>query len=106
MDNDFPKWRVDESNDNPGFCRLTIREEGTDRLIASVPELPGDDEEKIATLRNEARLLALAPELAFMLERFVYASESKNEPKYGDGKLYRWAKKAAYNLIDRVKGLK
>ncbi len=104
MDNDFPKWRVDESNDNPGFCRLTIREEGTDRLIASVPELPGDDEEKIATLRNEARLLALAPELAFMLERFVYASESK--PKYGDGKLYRWAKKAAYNLIDRVKGLK
>ncbi len=106
MDDDFPKWRVDESNENPGFVRLAIREEGTDRLIALLPELPDGDEEKIAALREEARLLALAPELAFMLERFVYAFESKDEYKYGDGKLYRWAKKTAYNLIDRVKGLK
>ena len=101
MDDGFPKWYVHEDD-----ARLTIREEGTDRLIASLPELRGDDEEKIAALREEARLLALAPELAFMLERFVYAFESKNEPKYSDGKLYRWAKQAAYNLIDRVKGLK
>ncbi len=106
MDYEFPKWRVDESNDNPGFCRLTIREEGTDRLIAESPEVPLGDEEKITALREEARLLALAPELAFMLERFVYAFETKNDPKYSDGKLYRWAKKAAYNLIDRTKGLK
>ncbi len=41
-----------------------------------------------------------------MLERYVYAFEAKDEPKYNDGKLYRWAKKAAYDLIDRVKGLK
>ena len=102
MDNDFPTWYVHEEDD----ARLTIRETGSDRLIATLPEWPGGDEEKIAALRKEARLLALAPELAFMLERFVYASESKNEPKYGDGKLYRWAKKAAYNLIDRTKGLK
>ncbi len=33
-------WHVvDESDDRSGFCRLTIREEGTDRLIAELPEV-------------------------------------------------------------------
>ena len=100
-------WFVkDESHQRPGYCCLTIREEGTDRLIASLPEVAIDDDEKVAALREEARILTLSPELAFMLERFVYAFETKNEPKYSDGKLYREAKKAAYNLIDRIKGLK
>ncbi len=102
MEYSFPTWYVHEEND----ARLTIRETGSDRLIASLPELPDGDEEKVAALRDEARLLALTPELAFMLERFVYASEAKSEPKYADGSLYRTTKKAAYNLIDRVKGLK
>ncbi len=102
MEYSFPTWYVHEEDD----ARLTIRETGSDRLIASLPELPDGDEEKVAALRDEARLLALTPELAFMLERFVYASEAKSEPKYADGSLYRTTKKAAYNLIDRVKGLK
>jgi len=55
---------------------------------------------------EEARIIALAPELVSMLERMVYAAETKDAPKYSDGELYREAVKDAYNLIDRVKGLK
>ncbi len=102
MEYDFPTWYVHEEDD----ARLTIRETGSDRLIALLPEVPDGDEEKVAVAREDARILSLAPELAFMLERFVYASEAKSEPKYADGSLYRTTKKAAYDLIDRVKGLK
>ena len=101
------KWHVeDESTTRPPTLRLTIRETETNRLVAMLPEVALDAEGTIPTLHDDARLLALAPELAFMLERMIYAAETRDLPKYADGKLYRGTKKATYDLLDRIKGLK
>jgi hypothetical protein len=41
-----------------------------------------------------------------MLERMVYAAETRDELKYADGTLYRETRDESYDLLDRVKGLK
>ena len=99
------KWHVDDES-SPQTLRLTIRETETNRLIAMLPEVSLLAEEIVPTLRGDARLLTLAPELAFMLERLLYAAETRKEWKYRDGNLYRETREGAYNLLDRIKGLK
>jgi len=102
-----PTWYVhEEISEESKTLRITIRETQSRRRIATLPDARLDETSKIAVLRDEARRLALAPELAFMLERFVYAAETRDEPKYADGQLYRTTKKDAYHLMDRVNGLK
>ena len=99
------KWFVNDES-TPQTLRLTIRETETNQLVAMLPEISFLAEEGIPVLRDKARLLALAPELAFVLERLLYAAETRKEWKYRDGNLYRETREEAYNLLDRVKGLK
>ena len=107
MSIDKQKWYVQEEiAERPKRVRITVRDTKSKRLIATLPEARLDEESKIAVIREEARRLALVPELTFMLEWFVYAAETRGESKYADGKLYRKAKKNAYDLLGRVKGLK
>ena len=106
MDIDNQRWHVKaEIVKRSKKLRITIRDAKTDRIIATLPDTSLDDEEKIAVLHEEARLLALAPELALLLERMVYAAEAKEEPKYSDGTMYRETRKATYNMIDHLKGV-
>ena len=101
------RWYVQEEiSGNADILQIAVWEEKTRRRIATLPDAGLDETAKIAVLREEARRLALAPEMASMLERFVYAAETRDEPKYSDGQLYREAKKDAYHLIDRINGLK
>jgi len=101
------KWYVsEESSERPGFCCLAVREEETQRLVADLADHPLDATEIVKRSRDEARVIALVPQLVGMLERLLYAAETRKEWKYRDGNLYRETREEAYNLLDRVKGLK
>ena len=100
------RWNVvDESHERSGYICLVIREEESGRLIADMSDYPDDEPGFVERVKEEANLIAHAKELRDMLERTIYAYETKNEPKYADGKLFRETRKAAYALLDKLKGV-
>ncbi len=54
---------------------------------------------------SQPNVTAHAQKLYEMLERVVYAAETRDEPKFEEEPIYRQTLKEAYALIDKIKGI-
>jgi hypothetical protein len=68
------QWKWSESVHAKDFAIFEIRDDITNRLIADLPAEPLAHPDAVERTRNEARLIAAAPELLEALEGMLRAS--------------------------------